>query len=180
MKTFILTILLALNVFALEKLSLDEHTLSEDTKVLLESISKYAIKIGEGTLSKTYVFVDPMCPHSKKFIQKISENKKAQKTNTYYIFLYKLPKFDSDSLTQYILQSSKQTDALQEVMLKKEKTVLNKSTIKMNIQKIMNNIANVGKKLHIKLRPHIIDFEKGSKYCRVSSGTAPCLEENDF
>ena len=47
-------------------------------------------------------------------------------------------------------------------------------------QNKMNEIANIGKNMKIKRRPYLLIYDKGSKYCRVSDGTAPCLEENDF
>lgn len=180
MKALLLTLLLFTNIFALEKLNIDDPALSGKTRVLLESIAEHAIQIGTGSVSKTYVFVDPMCPFSRNYIQKISQSKKAKETNTYYIFLYKLPMFDSNKLSQYIFQSSNHQETLLEVMVKEEDIDLDATTIDAEKQSIISKISNVGEILNLKVRPYIIEFEKGSKYCTVSSGSAPCLEENDF
>lgn len=180
MKKLFLLFYLSVNIFALEKLNLSDPGLSENSKVLLESISDHAIKIGQGSTCKTYVFVDPMCPHSRNFIKKIIKNKEAQELNTYYVYLYKLPKFDSNKLSLYIYQSSNSLDTLQEVMVQEKEIDLNTTSIANDKENILQAISTIGAKLHIKIRPYIMEFEKGSKYCRVSIGDAPCLEENDF
>ena len=180
MKKIFLLFLLTFNLFAFENLILKENNLSEDAKVLLESISHHAIKIGKGNGSKTYIFVDPMCPFSKKYISMVSKSKIAQALNTYYIFLYRLPKFDSNKLCQHIYQSEDLVAELQAIMIKDKKINLDKLILNAKEQKKINDIAKVGKKLNIKIRPYIMSFKKNSNYCTVSSGSAPCLEEFDF
>ena len=180
MKFFILLLYFTLNVFALEKTNIENKVIRENPKIILESISKYAIKIGTGQLCKAYIFVDPMCPFSRNLIQAISKNKLAQAVNSYYIFLYKLPKFDSAKISQYIYQSDDALSALQQVMVEEKSIDLNNVVIDKNVQELVENVANVGVKLKAKIRPYIMKFEEGSKYCMVSSGSAPCMEEFDF
>lgn len=180
MRTFILFYCLAINILALEKINIDNTQVSSHEKVLLDSISKYAIRIGTGSMSKAYIFVDPMCPHSKKLISKISNNKKIQERNSYFIFLYKLPKYESNTLSQYIYQAKHPAKALEKIMVENENISLETLKIDQKKQKMMQEIADVGKELNAQIRPYTIRFEKASTYCLVSSGVAPCMEEYDF
>ena len=96
MKTIFLLLFIFLNIFALEKLDLTDHSIPKNSKKLLESIEEHAIRLGNGKACKTYVFIDPMCQYSKKYLTKIMTNEKALEIDSYYIFLYKLPKYDSN------------------------------------------------------------------------------------
>ena len=180
MKKLFLLLYLSLNVFALETLVLGENSLSSNSKSRLESISKHAIKLGHGTINKIYVFVDPMCPFSKKYISKISKSKTLQAVNSYYIFLYKLPKFNSNKLCQHIYQSQNSLDTLQKIMVRNEKADIKTVVVDKKRQEAIDEIAKVGEELKIEIRPYVMKFEKGSNYCIVSSGSAPCMEEFDF
>ena len=179
-KIILLLLHLSLSVFAYDKVTIPNKGLSHESKKNLESISKYAIKIGTGTLHKTYIFIDPMCPFSKKYIAKLTKNKMAQALNSYYIFLYKLPKFKSNKVSQFIYQSKNKSDALKSIMIDNKNIDLNMTKEDKDIQALIDEIARVGEKLKVKQRPYIMSFEKGSIYCTVSSGSAPCLEELNF
>ena len=169
MKKIFLVLLLCFNIFAIEK-----------PRDLLDSISQYAITIGKGKTNDAYIFVDPMCPYSKSFIKMISDNKMLQLTNSYHIFLYRLPKFESDKLTQYIYQSSNKNKALIDIMVNNKEIDLNNFKLDTKEYDIVKNIAIVARKLHMKKRPYMISFEGDSRYCNVSEGSAPCMEEFDF
>ena len=168
MKAFILIFFLIFNLYAIE-----------DRKALMDSISQYAIRLGTGE-NKTYTFVDPLCPKSKAFIELILERKKLQEKTSYYIFLYRLPKFESDKHIQYIYQSSNPLEALKELMIYEDFDELEEfKPIQQTLQKI-DAVAKIAKQIKIKKRPYLLIFTEGSNYCRVSEGTAPCLEENSF
>lgn len=169
MKKMFLILTLCFNIYAGEK----PHD-------LLNSISEYAINIGNGKTNDVYIFVDPMCPHSKKLIKKISENKILQLINSYHIFLYRLPKFESDELSHYIYQSSNANIALLDTMVKDKEINFDDFKVDYEKSKILKEISIVAKKLNIKRRPYLILYEGDTGYCRVSEGTAPCMEEFDF
>ena len=168
MKLFILVLILFLNLNA-----------EQDYQKVVNTISEHAIRFGNGP-AKVYTFVDPMCPMSKAFIELITSDDYFQKKNSYYIFLYRLPMFQSDKLIQYIYQSKTPLETLKDVMIYEDYDDLDNLESKPETQEFINKIANVGKELNIKARPFLLSFEAGSSYCKVSSGTAPCLEENDF
>ncbi|WP_373034823.1 thioredoxin fold domain-containing protein [Sulfurimonas sp.] len=169
MKKILIVLLLCFNVFAVEK----PHD-------LLKSISKDAINIGTGKKNDVYVFVDPMCKYSKRFIKKISENKMLQMLNSYHVFLYRLPKYESDRLIQYIYQSADKKKTLLDVMVRSKKINLDGFKATSKEYEITKRITKVAKKLKIKKRPYMISFQKDSGYCRVSEGIVECMEELDF
>lgn len=166
----IILILLSINIFALE---------TTQPKDLLNSISKHAIRIGTGEVNSYYVFVDPMCPHSKKLIKLLSENMMKQIQSTFYVFLYRLPKFESDQLIHFIYQSQNPKSSLMDIMVANKQPDLS-SYVNHDRIDMIDNIASVAKQLKMKKRPYIIHFENTSIFCTVSEGSAPCLEEFDF
>lgn len=167
----IILILLSINIFALE---------TTQPKDLLNSISKHAIRIGTGEVNSYYVFVDPMCPHSKKLIKLLSENMMKQIQSTFYVFLYRLPKFESDQLIHFIYQSQNPKSSLMDIMVANKQPDLSSYEINHDRIDMIDNIASVAKQLKMKKRPYIIHFENTSIFCTVSEGSAPCLEEFDF
>ena len=168
MKALTLIFFLILNLCALE-----------DRQLLMDSISHHAIRIGTGP-NKTYTFVDPLCPRSRAFIQLIDERKDLQDKTSYYIFLYRLPMFESDKHIQYIYQSTDPLETLKDIMIYGDyEGVEDFETRSQTLEKI-NEISKTARQMNVKRRPYLLIFEEGSKYCRVSDGTAPCLEENDF
>ena len=194
MKTLFLIMFIAINIFADNNITTSEtQNLNTGTtklllksiefnnsKVLLDSITDNAIKIGDGERDSVYVFVDPMCPHSKRFIKKIISNKMAQVTTSYYIFLYRLPKFESTKLIQYIYQSKDSYKSLENVMIKGASVDLDNFSCDENVLANVHKVDYVAEKLKVKKRPFMIVFSEGSGYCSVSEGSAPCLEELDF
>lgn len=168
MKALLLILVLVFNLCAVE-----------DRRKLMDSISPYAIRIGNGP-NKVYAFIDPLCSKSQRFISLISERKDLQVSNSYYIYLYRLEKFESDEYIQYIYQAQDPLSSLINIMLYDDYDTVDDFTLhEATLQKI-NLIANVAKQLKMKRRPYLLIFDEGSQYCRVSEGTAPCLEENDF
>lgn len=154
-------------------------SVSQKPKAALESISKHAIKFGSGEESEVYVFVDPLCPYSRNLIKKIDEDRMLQLSNTYYIFLYRLPRLDSEKTMQYIYESSDPKETLIEIMVYEYEVDLSDFQARKTTIDALGEIAEVAATLDMTKRPYMISFEKGSKYCRVSEGEASCLEEFD-
>lgn len=150
---------------------------SQKPKVLLESISKHAIKFGNGGTSDVYVFIDPLCKYSRELIKKIESNKMLQLTNSYYIMLYRLPRLESEKIMQYIHESDNPKQTLVDIMVDEEVIDLENFKAKENTIKALQEITEVAKTFDMTQRPYMISFDKDSKYCRVSEGTASCLEE---
>lgn len=172
MKNFFLFILIFSNLFGAEVADV-----SQKPKADLESIAKHAIKFGTGNASDVYVFVDPLCKYSRELMKKIEANKMLQLSNTYYIFLYRLPRIESEKIMQYILESPNPKETLIEVMVDEEIVDLENFEAKESTIKALQEVATVAATLDMTQRPYMISFDRDSKYCRVSEGTASCLEE---
>lgn len=150
MKTLLFMILLSLNLLA-----------AQIEQSLLNTISQYAIQIGNGNANNRHVFVDPECPFSREYIQKITEMEDLDKDNSYYIYLYRLPKLDSDELIQYIYQSKDRIRTLKDIMVDEEdleEDVLFNFEVTEETLAIINEVASVAKKLKVNRRPQIFTF----------------------
>jgi len=149
MKALFFILLLSLSLFG-----------SQKEEVLLKSISEYAIRIGTGNVSREYVFLDPLCPHSKKYITMICEDEELQEENSYFVFLYRLPKFDSDALIEYIYQAKDKRSALTQIMIDKKN--MDEELFDFEVTKktlnLVNKIALVAKKLKVDRRPQMFTF----------------------
>lgn len=174
MKFLSILFILIFNLTAAEIVSV-----SQKPKADLESISKHAIKFGTGDESIVYVFVDPLCKYSRALVKKIDEDRMLQLSNTYYIFLYRLPRYDSEKTMQYIYESSDPKETLTEIMIYEYEVDLSDYQARGTTIDALNEIAQVAATLDMTQRPYMISFEKGSKYCRVSEGEASCMEEFD-
>jgi hypothetical protein len=78
---------------------------------------------------------------------------------------------------QYIYESNNQKQALVDIMVEEEIVDLENFKAKESTFQALKEIADIAKTLDMTQRPYMISFDKGSKYCRVSEGTASCLEE---
>lgn len=172
MKYIIALFLLGVTLFGGQNIPIEQKP-----KAMLEAISHNAINIGTGNMSDVYVFLDPLCSASRALIKQINANKLLQISNTYHIFLYRLPRLDSEKTMQYIYQSDDPQKAIIEIMV--DEDIVDFTNFKANEKtlKMLVEVSEVAKKLDMKFRPYMISFDKDSKYCRVSEGTASCLEE---
>lgn len=152
---------------------------SDPTQELMNTISAKAIRVGTGP-DIVYAFIDPLCSKSKIFITRINESKELKKRRSYYIFLNRLQKFKSDKLIQYIYQAKHPKTALDEIMIYDDIPDLENFKVQKNTLTLINKVAKIAKKMKIKRRPYLLIYEKGSPYCIVSEGSAPCLEDEDF
>jgi len=152
---------------------------NDTTKELMQSISSSAIRVGTGP-DIVYAFIDPLCLKSKAFIMHINESEVLQKKRSYYIFLNRLQKFESDKLIQYIYQSQVPKTTLEEIMIFGDIPDLEDFQADKKTLELINKVAKVAKKMNIKRRPYLLIYEENSDYCLVSEGTAPCLEDEDF
>lgn len=166
MKKIFLILCLSMSLFALE-----------NAKIILESIVEDAIIIGTGEESKSFIFLDPLCPFSRGYLSMISKNEALLKKTTYYVFLYKLPKIDSARLIQHIYESKNPLETMKKVMLKEEKVSFKKTTKTGKALEMIDDVSSVAKKLNVTVRPYQIRYMKGSDYCDVSHGDAPCESE---
>jgi hypothetical protein len=145
---------------------------SEPSRSELQTIESDAIVFGSGW-NKAYVFIDPMCPNSKNFIDSIQSNQKIQKANTYFVFLYRLEMFESDKVINAIYHSADPKKSLLDVMV--SNLPILKDEDDHEVLEKRKRIENVAQKTDMKRRPYLILYPFGSQYCKVSEGKAACM-----
>lgn len=150
-KTIILTIcLMGTVLFAGEK---KEHKhLSYDVSVpLLKSIHNDAIILGSGK-KLLYVFIDPLCPHSRKFISMITKNPMMLSKYQYHLFLYSIPRLKSTDVVSAVYMSKNPIETLLNVMI--DKKILYDKGNEITKAKI-HRIRAVAQELNVYKRPYI-------------------------
>jgi protein-disulfide isomerase len=138
-KIIFITILLHLSVYA-------------NQLEMLQSIEDKALVYGSGQ-KKVYLFIDPWCKYSRKFISLVSNNPPMLSKYKYYIYLYAIPRLHSKKAIAAVYQSKDPLKTLLDIMLNDDhQTALLTEATKNKI----DLISNVAKTLHINKRPFII------------------------
>lgn len=151
-KIFFLMIFLMTNVLFAGEQSAHKHLSYDTSYKLLQSIENDAIILGEGE-KIVYVFVDPLCPHSRKFITMVSQNRTMLSKYRYYIFLYSIPRLKSTDVVSAVYMSPKPTETLLQIMVD-EKVNATKGD-EATIAKIAK-IKEVAKEMDVYKRPYLI------------------------
>ncbi|WP_289413867.1 hypothetical protein [Sulfurovum zhangzhouensis] len=148
----IITILLMFGVLFADEQKAHTH-LSYDTSVtLLQDIQSDAIILGEGK-KLVYVFVDPLCPHSRKFITMVSQSPEMLSKYRYCIFLYSIPRLKSTDVVSAVYMSPKPIDTLLQIMV--EQKVSSTKGDEVTIAKVAR-IAKIANKMDVYKRPYLI------------------------
>ena len=128
---------------------------------LVQTIEKSALRMGTGPV-KVYAFVDPLCPHSRNFVEMIAESEKMRKGYSYYFYLYTLPRMHSEAMVATIYDNDNPLELMLDVMVRRKKIQVKKTAAKPVFQKI-KEIAAVAEKLDVYKRPYIIMVKKPKK-----------------
>jgi len=149
-------------VFMLCTLSAEERVhkklpLSESLP-FLEQIEGDAICMGSGPV-KVYVFVDPLCPHSRNFVEMISESDKMRSRYSYLFYLYTLRRMHSESVVESIYMSKDPLEALLDVMVR-EQSLGAVSKVSTTVRSKIERIMTVGAELDVYKRPYLIMVKK--------------------
>lgn len=118
---------------------------------LLKSIHSDAIILGSGE-KFVYVFLDPVCKHSRKFISLVSKNPKMLSKYQYGIFLYTIPRLKSTDVISAIYMSKNAQETLLEVMLQGSKQ---SSKGDQTTERKVGRITKVAEALDVRKRPYI-------------------------
>jgi len=111
-----------------------------------------AILLGHGDID-AYVFVDPLCPHSRNFIELITTNNKMLNRYRYRIFLLHLYKFDSKPTIEAIYAAKEPIKVLLDVMVHHKMVTLGEQNSSV-LQKI-GRIEQSASRLHVDRRPYL-------------------------
>lgn len=162
----LLSLLIFIAVTMLAPLRADEskvHTklpLSESLP-LLKTIEAEALHMGSGPV-KVHVFIDPMCPHSRNFVEMVAESEKMRSRYSYNFYLYTLPRLHSEAMVATIFSAENPLQLLLKVMVKREKV----ETIGDSSDAVRRKIASieaVAEKLDVYKRPYMIMVKKPKK-----------------
>ena len=123
------------------------------TMELLQSIKVEAIVLGTGK-TEVYVFVDPLCPHSRKFMTMVSGNGAMLTKYKYYIFLYTIPRLKSEAVVEAIYASKDPVSTMLDIMVEKQEPVLGARSAQAD--KTVSDIASVALEMDVYKRPYII------------------------
>jgi hypothetical protein len=151
-KLLILTIFLISGVVFSAEPKADKHLSYTTSVTLLESIRSDAIILGKGK-KIVYVFVDPLCPHSRKFITMVSQSRRMLSKYRYAIFLYSIPRLKSTDVVSAVYLSPKPIDTLLQIMV--EEKVNSMKGDEATDAKVAR-IATVAEEMDVYKRPYII------------------------
>lgn len=119
---------------------------------LLKNIEQDAIVLGSGK-QIVYVFVDPLCPHSRKFITMVSRSERMLTKYRYYIFLYSIPRLKSETTVSAIYRSPVPREALLRVMV--DNDAIEPVPAVMTTETV-SEIAAVAQKIGVYKRPYLL------------------------
>jgi len=150
-KVIILSLSLMGSVLFADEQKEHKH-LSYDVSVpLLQSIDSDAIILGSGD-KIVYVFIDPLCPHSRKFISMVSKNPKMLSKYQYHLFLYSIPRMKSGDVVSAVYTAANPIETLLQVMIE-DKVSYNKGNEMTRAR--VNRIAVVAQEIDVYKRPYI-------------------------
>jgi len=129
-----------------------------ETLPLLQQIDDAALRMGSGPV-KVYVFVDPLCPHSRNFVEMIAESDKMRARYSYFFYLYTLKRMHSERVVESIYMSKKPLEAFLAVMLRHQE-LRPVSKVSPEVQKKIEKIEAVGVKIDAYKRPYLIMVKK--------------------
>lgn len=128
-----------------------KHLTYDQSFSLFQTIHNDAIILGNGK-KIIYVFLDPLCPYSRKFITMVSKNPKMLSKYQYHIFLYSIPRMKSTDVVSAIYMSSNPVKTLLQIMVD-EKVRYDKGNA--NTKAKVHRIDNVAEQMDVYKRPYI-------------------------
>jgi hypothetical protein len=123
--------------------------------ILLQSIDSDAIILGTGQ-KVLYVFIDPLCPHSRKFMSMVSKNPIMLSKYQYHILLYSIPRLKSTDVVSGIYMSDNPIKSLLEIMVENKK--LDSKGNELTKEKV-NRITVIAEEIGVYKRPYIFNIK---------------------
>ena len=151
LRTIILSLGLMLTLLLSNEQKETKHFSYDQSLSILQTIHDDAIILGSGK-KQIYVFVDPLCPHSRKFITMVSKKPKMLSKYRYHILLYSIPRLKSEDVVSAVYLSPNPMDTLLQIMVE-DKVHHEKSNEKTQAK--VSRIETVAKEMHVNKRPYI-------------------------
>ena len=118
---------------------------------MLKSIDNDAIVLGTGE-KVLYVFIDPLCKHSRKFVSMVSNKSVMLSKYQYHFFLFSLPRLKSQNVVTAIYMSDNPSETLLKIMV--DNKHLSQKQNDMTDSKI-KRISSTAEKIGVFKRPYI-------------------------
>lgn len=117
--------------------------------------------MGSGPV-KVHVFIDPLCPHSRNFVEMVAESEKMRSRYSYNFYLYTLPRLHSEAMVATIFGADNPLALLLKVMVQREDvaTIEHESDA---VRRKVEAIEAVAEKLDVYKRPYMIMVKKPKK-----------------
>lgn len=147
-KLLILTIL-----FGSYLLANDLKTLQYETDIkLVQSIREDAIIYGSGS-HNVYVFIDPWCSYSRKFISMVAKNPLMLDKYRYHIYLYEIPRLHSQNAISAIYREKEHLKTLLSIMIDDDKIT---APLTPKVEAKISAVSTIAKQLNVNKRPFLI------------------------
>jgi len=147
-KTIFLTLFLITTVLAAK----EHRNLPYDVSAsLLQSIDNDAIILGTGN-KVVYVFIDPLCPHSRKFVSMVSKTPRMLSKYQYRFLLYSIPRLKSTDVVSAIYSAENSIEILLRIMIDKK---VSSSYGNEKTRAMVDRISKVAETLNVYKRPYI-------------------------
>lgn len=150
-KAIVLTFCLISTMLPANEQKEHKHLPYDITASLLQNIHDDAIILGNGK-KLLYVFIDPLCPHSRKFIKMVSKNPKMLSKYQYSILLYSIPRMKSTEVISAVYISPTPIETLLKIMVE-DKVSYDKGNVMTKAK--VNRIETVAKEIDVYKRPYI-------------------------
>jgi len=118
---------------------------------LLQSIDNDALILGNGK-KLLYVFIDPLCEYSRKFIKMVSKNPKMLSKYQYHLFLYSIPRMKSTEVVSAVYMSADPIETLFQIMIEHK---VRYSKVNEMTKARVDRIATVAQEIDVYKRPYI-------------------------
>lgn len=147
-KLFIFTLL-----FSSYLLANDLKPLPYDTNIkYAQSIRQDAIVYGTGSRN-VYVFIDPWCKYSRKFISMVSKNPLMLTKYRYHLYLYGIPRLHSQNAIAAVYRAKEPLKTLLKIMLNDDKAT---ASLTPKVNSKVSAIKSVAHQLNVNKRPFLI------------------------
>lgn len=118
----------------------------------VRSIQQDAILYGEGN-KDVYVFIDPWCQYSRKFISMVTDNPVMLAKYRYHLYLYGIPRLHSQNAIAAVYRAKDPLKRLLKIMIYDDKTTAPLTPL---VQAKISAIKTIAGQLNVNKRPFLI------------------------
>lgn len=131
----------------------DVQTLPYETSIRsVQSIQQDAIMYGTGN-KDVYVFIDPWCRYSRKFISMVSSNPVMLSKYRYHLYLYGIPRLHSENAIAAVYRAEQPLKTLLNIMIDDNNIT---APLTPTVEAKISAIKAVAQQINVNKRPYLI------------------------